>query len=128
MKKLTVLLVLFAVLLCAFSVPVNAEQVMGTQDLDEGSVLIDVEYSTPTAPGERHWDFEFNDRWFCGDAREYNHKLARMSLGLTFSAFRAANTEVGLSFLDFSTDKWDKGDFVVTPKKPGAQFFKVNRK
>ncbi len=33
------------------------------------------------------------------------------------SAF-AANTEVGLSFLDFSTDKWEKGDFVVTPKKP----------
>ena len=93
MKKGIILLCSVMIMLSAFFIPVKAEESNQYNGMDERNQLITVDYETPTVTGKRHWTFEYNDNWFCNDARVYNHKLARMSLGLTFASFRDLNVE-----------------------------------
>ena len=80
--------VLMAVIMCAslFSIPVKAEE--DSSSLEDGSFMVETLFDVNTTKTLGRWDFEYNDSWFKQSATIYNHKLARLSLGMAVSAFR----------------------------------------
>lgn len=55
---------------------------------EEGSTDVMAFFDLSTIGQFGSWSFEYNDRWFKQSADEYNHKLARLTFGLAWSAFR----------------------------------------
>lgn len=54
----------------------------------EETVWLKAIYGAPGASTPREWDFPYQDAFFLAPAQEYNHALAKASLGMALSAFR----------------------------------------
>ncbi len=81
-KRLIIILALI-VLVPSFSLTARAEE-----QEDEGSYTVEALFDINTTKTLGRWNFEYNDKWFCQSASIYNHKLARLSLGMAVSSFR----------------------------------------
>lgn len=55
---------------------------------DHAPLLLEAVYHATKSSPERHWFFPYRDEWFVTPAKEYQHELARASLGMALSAFR----------------------------------------
>ena len=85
-KRIIQLLFVLCLLAGCF-VPVCAEE--GTETVPEdGTVYIDDTFYCITAGSDRTLSVPFNPSWFVNSAAEYNHDLAKLSLGLATAAFR----------------------------------------
>ena len=111
MKKILKFFIALLLMLSVFALPVSAQT---AGEAEEGSIKINVEYDSPTVKQKRSWLFEYNDNWFCHDAREYNHKLAQMSLGLALASFRPSyDKETYETAHDHLTDLYAKAGFTA---------------
>ena len=82
--KRSIICFLVLVLLLSQAVPVFAEA-----EPEEIKNLTDTFYA-PTTGSNHSLKVPFSLSWFMNDAREYNHDLAKLSLGLATSAFRTS--------------------------------------
>ena len=128
MRKL--LLSVFAVLMCLslFAMPVKADQQEGQEKISDDGYTITVTYDVTTTNRLGKWDFDYHDSYFLKPAEQYNHNLARLSLGMALSAFRpnldpnaAENPAAHLwdfmeqcKFTDLRTDDYDKNPSLYT--------------
>lgn len=98
-------------------------------DEEDGTVSITATYYVVTTQQDRSLEVPFNPSWFMSSARYYNHDLAKLSLGLTVSAFRPnailSDPErepdtSAISFLDqagfsgIQSDDYDKNPSIYT--------------
>lgn len=88
LKKCIFLLLVFFVSIPPFLQPAEAED--SNSGYDAGSTTVTATFDVLAASQVTSWNFEYNDRWFSESSSRYNHKLARLSLGLALSAFRPA--------------------------------------
>ena len=82
-RKLLMIILALIVLVPSFSLTARAEE-----QEDEGSYTVEALFDINTTKTLGRWNFEYNDKWFCQSASIYNHKLARLSLGMAVSSFR----------------------------------------
>lgn len=82
MKKRIAALALLAALLLASALA----------QAQDGEIRLDASYLSPASPEEHHWTFTYSDEWFLKASTSYDHALARATLGLAVSAFRAKET------------------------------------
>ncbi|MBQ3385427.1 MAG: hypothetical protein IJG59_09500 [Erysipelotrichaceae bacterium] len=82
-RKLLIIILALIVLVPSFSLTARAEE-----QEDEGSYTVEALFDINTTKTLGRWNFEYNDKWFCQSASIYNHKLARLSLGMAVSSFR----------------------------------------
>ena len=112
-KKIMILLMVFVMLLChPFCVQAEGEE-------DE-TQTIQARFYTLTTDKNTTINVKFNPQWFDHTAKEYNHDLAKLSLGLATSAFRPKHadgsaTDENLSmylytagFYDLRSDDYNK--------------------
>ena len=111
--------ILLTAALCLQAVSATAQAVTGEQD-DSYTVTATYDVSTTHTLGT--WELEYSDSCFMMPASQYNHQLARLSLGMAVSAFRpnldpagAENPAVHLldfmdqcGFSELRTDDYDK--------------------
>ena len=94
MKKLFSAFIIFLIFLTAVVKPSEVKAYYDNTDFsdyDEESFPVLCKFDLMPVENEYcSWYFEFNDNWFKDDARGYNHKLARLSLGMAMSAFRSS--------------------------------------
>ncbi|MBR0137956.1 MAG: hypothetical protein IJM15_06055, partial [Erysipelotrichaceae bacterium] len=123
-KKL--LMISLALMFCftAFSGIIIAEETNG----DDGTITVQATFDLRTTDTIGKWDFEYNDQWFGHSAQQYDHRLARVSLGMAISAFRpnldpdgkenpASHLQMFLSkckFENLRTDDYDKEPSLYT--------------
>ena len=90
MKKiLSFLFVLFITLQLIVPFSIKAE---GDDPEDDGTINIVDSFFVTTVGENRTLAIPFNIKWFNNKATEYNHDLAKMSLGLATAAFRPSKT------------------------------------
>ena len=82
-RKLLIIILALIVLVPSFSLTARAEE-----QEDDGSYTVEALFDINTTKTLGRWNFEYNDKWFCQSASIYNHKLARLSLGMAVSSFR----------------------------------------
>ena len=85
-KRIMILLMVFVMLLChPFCVQAEGEE-------DE-TQTIQARFYTLTTDKNTTINVKFNPQWFDHTAKEYNHDLAKLSLGLATSAFRPKHAD-----------------------------------
>lgn len=67
----------------------------------EGIITAEANYYSLILQQDASWSFEYSDRWFEADADTYHHAIARASLGLSLSAFRAKTGDPDRYILDW---------------------------
>ena len=118
-------IIVFALLLCFFLSgfnPVLAEGETETENEEEETIYIDDTFYCITAGTNRTFQVPFNPNWFRDPATEYDHDLAKLSLGLATAAFRPHASTAGseaadknlrsflekTGFSDLRSDDYDK--------------------
>lgn len=121
-KKILIILLTF--ILAFMSVGLLPEPVSAAGQKETKNITLPVAVSATKNLVD--WDFTYSDSWFERPAKEYNHELARMSLGLACASFRLrseleeeagknlekALTEAG--FQDIRSDDYDKATTLYT--------------
>lgn len=82
-RKLLIIIIALVFLVPTFSLTARAEE-----QEEEGTYTVEALFDINTTKTLGRWTFEYNDKWFCQPASVYNHKLARLSLGMAVSSFR----------------------------------------
>ena len=82
-RNLLIIIIALIFLVPTFSLTARAEE-----QEEEGTYTVEALFDINTTKTLGRWTFEYNDKWFCQPASVYNHKLARLSLGMAVSSFR----------------------------------------
>ena len=79
----------FLILLLIFTLvtPVVFADELEKQDND-GEFTVYAEFKVNTADYSQRWPFQFSDDWFKKSSSNYDHNIAKLSFGLSLSAFR----------------------------------------
>ncbi len=118
-----ILILLFSIFIFPLSsIRINADE-------DDETTMLTATFYAVTVQADRALQVPFNRKWFLNDAREYSHDLAKLSLGLTVSAFRpsldysdpsrtsdsgAVSFLTQAGFTDLQSDDYDKNPNIYT--------------
>ncbi|MBQ1505277.1 MAG: hypothetical protein IIZ48_00725 [Erysipelotrichales bacterium] len=135
-KKIGIIL---AAILVAFTVMIHPAAAYDNSDFsgyEDGSYPVRGKFDVQTLSNTSgSWYFEFNEDWFRRPATEYNHRLAKLSLGMALSAFRPGSDPLTLEnpalhlqdflkqsgFSNLRTDDYDKNPTLYTVSTVIAQ-------
>ena len=85
LKKVLSICLIMLLTFCLFAPSVYAEEAEGQKD---GEYTVYAEFDVQTQDSSQTWPFQYNDEWFNKSAASYSHDLAKLSLGMSMSAFR----------------------------------------
>ena len=123
LRKILLISFLSCLFLSVFTPVLADEEPVAEDPQEEETIIINNTFYCITAGANRTWQVPFNAGWFKNTAAEYNHDLAKLSLGLATAAFRphaslkedSAENDANLvnfltaaGFSDLRSDDYDK--------------------
>ena len=116
------------IMLLAFSLLAPCVYADEADEQKDGEFTVYAEFDLMTVDFSQRWPFQFNDAWFNKSSASYSHDIAKISLGMSLSAFRPSwDPEAELDpslhvrdfllqcgFSDLRVDDYDKNPSLYT--------------